>query len=104
MFLLNLPKILKLRKEQLNKQKEYDAKVNLIKKKCPLTIINFLLFERLINRNQQEEYDDSSFTDYISLMYKNLNEINENQKILDNIFNSDDICKYLSIYLNTKTT
>ena len=101
MFLMKIQNIIKAREEQLNKQKNYDQKIELIKTKCPLIIINYLLHERTLNRNQQKEYDDSSFTDYIPLMYKNLNNINENQDKLDKIFSSTDICNELLKYLNT---
>ena len=80
MFLSKFQNIIKAREEQLSKQKEYDDKIELIKTKCPLIIINYLLFERAVNRNQQKEYDESSITDYIPLMHKNLNNIYRNDK------------------------
>lgn len=103
MFFKVIQNILKSREEQLDKQKVYDSKLNLIKDKCPLVVINFLLYERELNRIQQKEYDECSIKEYISLMYKNLSDIDKSQKILDKIFNSKNICNELKIFiLNNK--
>lgn len=77
---MNILKYFDLRYEQLEIQIKIDKKLMEYSNKCPNTIIEFLIYERELNRKQTLKLKESSLLDSINILDKNIKDITDHQK------------------------
>ena len=86
---------------QLNR---YESQLNSIynhSDKCPKDIIKFLLFQSKLNRIRTENSASmcSGIFDLKDSISDNLNQIDKDLDEIDKILDSNNVCKFLKIYL-----
>ncbi len=99
---MNILKYFDLRYEQLEIQIKIDKKLMEYSNKCPNTIIEFLIYERELNRKQTLKLKESSLLDSINILDKNIKDITDHQKKVINLLDSYDICNELKLFLNNQ--
>jgi len=89
------------RQEQLEKQEKIDEKLLLLVKKCPKKVSKYLLKQRELNRDLTEEYNNVSFTSYLSLINKHILITNEELRKIEQVKNCNNL-KELLYYKNAE--
>jgi len=93
--------LLEKRNSQLNR---YELQLNSLynhSDECPKDIIRFLLFQSKLNRIRTENSTSicKGIFDLKDSISDNLNQIDEDLDEIDKILDSNNICKFLKIYL-----
>lgn len=82
--------------EQLKNQKIQDNNLRELKHTCPQTLVDFLFFQRQINRQNTQKLHETSFFDIYDTLNKNIHIIDKLDQKINNALNSDDPCKNIS--------
>ena len=85
------------RVEQLEKQEILDKKLHELKHKCPQTLVDFLFFQRQINRQNTQNLHETNFFDIYTTLNKNINSIDKFDEKITIALNSDDPCKNIAL-------
>ena len=94
--LFGFDELLQIRTEQLRKQAEQDKVLRETAKRCcPAAVANYLLEERLRNRNMTYDYGALPLSQYYMSAKLQLKCIEERQHALDEAIRAGAVCDYL---------
>ena len=80
------------RVEQLKKQESQDVHLLKLKNKCPRIIVDFLLSQRRINRENTQKLHETSLFDIYNTMNENICIIDEFDTRIDHALSSKNPC------------
>ena len=80
------------RRKQLDKQNQIDNLLKTARHKCPQTLIDFFLLERISNRRQCVEVNNSNICEYPDIISKNMTLLESRNNELLQLIKSHDIC------------
>jgi hypothetical protein len=92
-FFKNLYSFSEIRKNQLKYQEYMDKKIEELSLECPRQTTNFLLNQRKFARKQQQEFLNSNFSNYSSVIEKQLKQNEEIYQNFENIIKLGDTCE-----------
>ena len=87
--------------EQLKIQEIQDERLQQLKHTCPQTLLEFLFFQRQINRQNTQNLHETSFFDIYNTLNKNISSIDNLDEKINNVLNSDNPCKNIKTLYST---
>lgn len=83
--------------EQLKKQEEQDALLRTLKRKCPLVLVDFFLFQRNLNRQNTKKLHKTSLFDIYNTMNDNIRVIDKSDEKINAALHSNNPCKNIAL-------
>ena len=93
-----LKHIISDRKKQLKKQQNIDQIIVEARYKCPQTLIDFFLLERVFNREQCFDVNNSNIWEYPDIISQNMEVLEKRNNEILKALESSDICTFLQKY------